>query len=534
MSEAALSGDVKAYISKIEQENKSLKESLHNNIISYEKKVKELENENMLLEEKLRLALFRRFGKATEKFIGKGQIPLFESAEQKPPEEAEDKKVTVKSYNRSPKGRKPIDEKIPRVVEIIDIKEEDKHCACGYDLVYIGEDVTERLVIIPEQVYVLQYHIKKYACKNCEGSGDEEKKAVRTGKVPANIMSGSIATPALLSYILVKKYADSLPFYRQEAGFGRIGVDISRQDMSNWQMKGYKKILPLLELLKNHIKSGEVIQMDETPMEVMEKAEGKRAAHNAYMWLAKGGPPGKPVVWYEYNENRASENVIPFLKGFSGYLQTDGWSSYNTALKQYPHVVHVGCFAHVRRRFFEAMKVAQGAGNTSGGTAAEALSYIKGLYTVEQDLREKEKLLLITKGELLEERQWRCNPILKGFNKWLEKQSEEILPTSELGKAIKYARNQWPTLIHYLDHEELTPDNNGAERAVRPFVIGRKNWVMSGSPEGARSSCAFFTLIESAKANKRNPYEYLKGVFEWAADNGETGNWEHVLPWNFN
>jgi transposase len=180
-----------------------------------------------------------------------------------------------------------------------------------------------------------------------------------------------------------------MPYYRQEAGFQRIGVDISRQDMSNWQLKVHEKINPLTRLLKEELKQGEVMGMDETPVQVMDEP-GRGNKQKSYMWLARGGPPGKPVVIYEYHESRASENVLPFLEGFSGYLQSDGWGSYATALKQRPDVIHVGCFAHVRRKFYEAEKAAKG-GGAENPLAAEALSYIKGLYTVEKDLREKLK-----------------------------------------------------------------------------------------------------------------------------------------------
>jgi transposase len=274
MEMAAATGDeTKKYILRLEKENTALKHTLDENAKQYNERVIALEAENQILAEKLKLALFRQFGRASERFTGKGQPSLFGN-EVIPPDKAglvseeppEQKTINVKSHTRKISGRQAIDPTIPRQEKIIDIAEEDKHCACGHDLVCIGEDITERLVIIPEQVYVEQYRIKKYACHHCEGSGDEDRPAVRTGKVPESIMPGSIATAGLLSYVFVKKYADYVPYYRQEAGFERIGVDISRQDMSNWQMKVGKRLEPLLEKLKAHVKSGAVMQMDETPM----------------------------------------------------------------------------------------------------------------------------------------------------------------------------------------------------------------------------------------------------------------------------
>ena len=229
---AAASDEVKKYITRLE-----------NNIIQFEKKVavlerenKTLEQENGLLQEKLKLALFRQFGRHAEKFVGEGQPPLFDSGEAAAPKtpETPEEQETVKSYNRTKRGRKPIDPTIPRVEEIIDLPEAEQQCACGKKLTCIGEDVTERLVIIPAQVYVIQYHVKKYACHDCEGSGDEDKPAVRTGKAPENIIPGSMATPELLSYVFTKKYCDYVPYYRQEAAFSRIGVTLSRQNMANF------------------------------------------------------------------------------------------------------------------------------------------------------------------------------------------------------------------------------------------------------------------------------------------------------------
>jgi transposase len=359
---AAASDEVKKYITHLENKNTRLEQ----HILQFEKKVtvlerdnKTLERENEVLQEKLKLALFRQFGRHAEKFTGEGQMPLFDAGEAAAPEipESPEEKETVNSYSRKKRGRKPLDEKIPRVDEVIDIAEEEKQCACGSPLVCIGEDVIERLVIIPEQVYVKRYHIKKYACHECEGSGDEEKPAVRTGKAPENIIPGSMATPELLSYVFTKKYCDYVPYYRQEAAFFRIGVTLSRQNMANWQQRVCEKLQPLLGLMKEQLRNGNVVQMDETPMRVMDEP-GRKNSQSSRMWLARGGPPGEPVLWYEYQETREKKHITELLSGFSGYLQSDGYGPYESAAEQdLAGVVHVGCFAHVRRHFFEAKTI---------------------------------------------------------------------------------------------------------------------------------------------------------------------------------
>jgi transposase len=525
----AVREEVKKYIVRLENQVKQSEQT----IVKFEKKVAVLEQENNYLQEKVKLALFRQFARHTERFIGGGQMPLFDCGETgaSVPEQPHEKE-TIRSYSRTKRGRKPIDEHIPRVDEIIDISEEEKRCACGSPLVCIGEDVSERLVMVPEQVYVPRYHVKKYACHECEGSGDEEKPAVRTGKVPENIIPGSIATPELLSYLFTKKYCEYVPYYRQEAAFRRIGVELSRQNMANWQQRVCEKLQPLLGLIKEHIRSGNVVQMDETTMAVMNEA-GRENRQTSYMWLARGGPPGKPALWYEYGETREKKHIGEILGGFCGYLQSDGygasdlWSAESAAEKDLVGVVHVGCFAHARRRFFEAMKI-----TAQPGLADAALSQIKGLYTVERELRERLKDKKINAEEFTEQRRQRCGPILKAFHEWLEENAGAVPESSKIGDAIRYALKEWPGLERYMEDWRLTPDNNACERGIRPFVMGRKNWVMSGSPAGAQSSCELYTLIETAKANNWNPAKYLTNIFQKAAAMKSADDWRQLLPWN--
>jgi transposase len=532
----AVSDEVKQYITTLEKKVTQLESTLQSDVVQfekYEKKVTKLENDNARLEEKLKLALYRQFARHVERFVGEGQPFLFESTEKAAPKPEPDKTetITVKSHTRTKRGRKPLADNLPREHTYLDIEEAEKSCACGHDLVCIGEDVSERLHIVPQQVWVEVIHKKKYACHICEGSGDEDKPAVRMAKTPHTIMPGSIATPDLLSFIFTQKYCDYLPYYRQEAAFQRIGVEISRQNMSNWQQKVCKKITPLLDLMKDHLKTGNIIQMDETEMKVMDEPgrenSGPKVRKKSYMWLARGGPPDRKVIWYEYHESRASKHIVEILSGYSGYLQTDGYEAYETALRELPGIIHVGCFAHARRYFFEAMKVSE-----KPGGAEAALAQIKGLYTVETDLREQLKQKKIGNDEFLKKRQNACTPILTAFHDWLEDQQTKVLGSSRLGEAINYTLGQWPKLIHYLDAIELTPDNNAAERSIRPFVMGRKNWNISGSPAGAQSSCQLFSLIETAKANQLNPYTYLKTVFEQAAEMESDDDWSRLLPWN--
>ena len=389
-------------------------------------------------------------------------------------------------------------------------------------MVRIGEEVAEKLHIIRPKMWVEKIIRPKYACTFCEGSGDEGRPAVRIADVPESIIPKSIVTPGLLSFIIENKFVDHLPYYRQEKRFERIGIRISRQNMSNWQISAYEKIKPIIELFKESIRGGPVIYMDETPVQVLNEP-GRENARKSYMWLTRGGPPDKPVLLYTYKETRGSEHINELTKGFKGYLQTDGYRAYDTALEGNNDIIHVGCMAHVRRKFIEAGRLSKKA-----GSAQEALTFIRKLYVIEDKLRNKELL----EEEFIIVRRQQAEPVLEEFKGWLLKRKMQVPPSLKLGKAIEYALHEWPKLIRYLECSHLTPDNNISERAIRPFVVGRKNWLFGGSPSGMTSSCGMYSLIETAKHNGLNPNDYLIKVFEDAPRIKNPDQWDTLLPWN--
>jgi len=486
--------------------------------------IKDLEHRYEVLEQSYKLLLLQRFGRKSEKeSFDKTQQFLFDSeAHASPEQDTEEPATIVKAYPRKKPGRKPIDESIPREEVIIDIPEEEKQCACGYRMIRIGEELSEKLQVIPPKMWVERIVRPKYACKACEGSGDEDKPAVRVADVPAAIVPRSIVTPSLLSFIIVNKFVDHLPYYRQEKRFERIGIHISRQNMSNWQQAAFEKIAPLIECLKEHIRSGPVINMDETPVQVMGEPDRKNTSQS-YMWLARGGPPKRPALLYSYRETRSSRHIKELLTAFSGYLQSDGYEAYETALAGNDGIIHVGCMAHARRKFHEAAKASK-----KSASAQEAINKIKKLYIIEETVRSKDLL----PEQFIAERKSRAEPVLDQFKEWLEKRSLQVPPSLLLGKAIVYTLNEWTKLVRYLESPYLTPDNNVAERAIRPFVVGRKNWLFSGSPKGAESSCAMYSLIETSKQNGANPNDYLLKVFEMAPSAQTDEDWKALLPWN--
>ena len=506
------------YIKKLETDNLQLRE--------YQYKYLELK-------ERYDLLIYKRFARSAEELLKDSKQPsLFpEEPEQtslvaNDPQETDPEKQEIISYTRKKRGRKPIDPKLPRKEELIDIPESEKICACGAQMTKIGEETSEKLEIIPQSIFVRKTIRPKYACLSCEGTQDEDKPAVKIAPVPVSIIPRSIASASLLSYIMIQKYQDHLPYHRQETQFQRFGIGISRQDMSNWQQQVFGKLIPLFSLMKNTVKSGPVIRMDETTVQVMGE-EGRTDIQKSYMWLARGGPPEKTVVYYEYHPTRRADNARGFLEGYKGFLQTDGYEGYDAAVKELPGILHVGCFAHARRKFFEAAKVTK-----TPQSAEEGMKYIRKLYEIENSLRDELESRNKTESEFLDERRKQAEPVLSAFKVWLNKRANEVLPSAQLGKAVAYTLRQWGKLIAYLQSPYLTPDNNASENAIRPFVLGRKNWLFNKSPAGAESSCGMYSLIETAKQNGIEPLRYLRTLFEKAPHAGSAEDWEKLLPWN--
>jgi len=293
--------------------------------------------------------------------------------------------------------------------------------------------------------------------------------------------------------------------------------------MCNWAIQAAAKLAPLITLMHKRILAGPLVQLDETPLQVMNEP-GRANTAKSWMWLARGGPPEHPLVLYTYRTSRNSAFPLEFLASYCGYVQTDGWEGYDRAFQALPKVVHVGCWAHVRRKFFEASK----GGNRFGG-AGEGLAYIRKLYAIESELRERK----LPPEEFLLRRKEQTQPILEEFHRWLEQRHESLLPQSLLGKAVGYSLRQWHKLVRYREDPILRPDNNAAENAIRPFVLGRKNWLFSGSPAGADASCAIYSVIETAKVNGLDPYRYLAHLFETIPVLRSEAAYEVLMPERF-
>ena len=519
---------MKSELDSLPEDIESLKEVIYSDrhFIEFQKsRIEHLENQVNLLKARL-------FGRKSEKqVVGKddGQLTLFDEAEEITEETpAKEEKIIVAEHVRKKGGRKPLPEDLPRIEVIHDLSEEEKICACGCEMSRIGEDVSEKLDIVPAKVQVIRHIRYKYACKNCEGVESEEG-AVKIAALPPQIIPQSIATPGLLAYILTAKFADALPFYRQEKQFARIGVDLTRATMANWTIRTAEVCRPLIDCLVEEIRSGPLIGIDETTVQVLQEP-GRSNTSKSYMWVFRGGDPDKPALIYRYHPTRAGDVAADFINEYRGYIQTDGYAGYD-GLDYKPGIIHIGCWAHVRRKFTEVIKARQPVKKgqpQKTGSAEVALSYIGKLYQLESRADREE----LTPEQRRELRQSEATPILHDFKEWLDKRSQQTPPQGLLGKAINYAREQWNRLTGYVQDGRLRPDNNLVENAIRPFVLGRKNWLFSGHPRGADASAAIFSLIETAKANDLEPYHYLRYVFERLPLINRPEDYKNLLPRN--
>ena len=467
--------------------------------------IDQLEEQVRLLKAILHLAKSERQAKPTAKEI---QYSLFDEAEAVAggqPEAVGSGEVTVAAHARKKTGRRPIPQEFPRVEVIHDIPEADKVCPCGCQLTRIGEEVSEKLDFIPATIQVIRHIRPKYACRACEGTEDDGP-TVKTAPMPPQLIPQGLATPGLLAYVLASKFVDGLPFYRQERIFERLGLDISRATMCGWALRAAQACHPLIGLLYQECRSGPIINLDETVVQVLGEA-GRANTSQSYMWLVRGGPPEHPAVLFHYAPSRSGKVAEELVGDFQGYLQTDGFAGYN-ALGEREGIIHVGCLAHVRRKFVEAIKA--GSKKSSGGTAQAVVDLIGKLYHLEKQARDAKR----DADQIRAMRQDKAKPIMDRIKALLLEREKTTPPKSLLGKAIAYALGQWERVVVYLEDGRLRPDNNLAENAIRPFAVGRKNWLFSGSPAGAAASAALYSLVETAKANGLEPLRYLHFLFE--------------------
>lgn len=488
-----------------------------------DEKLAQLEKRYHYMLEQFRLAQQKQFGKSSE--AHSSQHELFNEAEQLTDIENDQKVLPVNDKKtpslRKPK-RQPLPTDLPRESIIHDINDNEKTCdCCGHGLHKMGEEKSEQLEFIPASIKVIEHIRPKYSCRHCEQQNTTVM--IKIAPVPLSPIPKSIATASLLSQIITSKYQYSLPLYRQESLFKQWNINLSRQTMAQWMLNSANVFTPLYVRLHEILLQQQTLQADETPLTVL-----KVDKVNCYMWLycsggdspdtteSKNKPPN--IVLYDYQDSRAAQCAKDFLQNYTGYLQVDGYRAY-----EHTNATLVGCWAHARRKFIEA-KQAQVKGKS--GRADWAISHIQKLYRIESELKDK------TPEEIVLLRQAQAGPLLEQFKVWLDKSALHVPPKSAVGKAVAYCLNQWPKLCRYIENGHLAIDNNRAERAIKPFVIGRKNWMFANTQSGARASAVLYSMVETAKANGLIPFDYIQYCLEQLAT--KPNDLDYLLPWNVN
>lgn len=483
-----------------------------------------------LLEEALRLSKIKRFAPSSEQ---SGQLSLFDDAEVEATvkfeavDEVEAIEAGLASKTSEPNqpkqkpGRKPFAANLPRVQIFITLSDEEKAGA----ITTFFTKVKEELDIIPAQVRVLEYLQEKAVF--LESAQDDRQRRIIAAALPKHPVPGAMGSIELMSYVLTCKYCDGLPLYRLENILARYGGELSRATLANWVIALARPLQPLINLIRDHQQAGNLIMADETRVQVL-KEPGRPATSDKFMWVTLGGSPGQPSVLFEYDPSRSQEVPLRLLDGFHGYLQTDGYAGYN-AVCLINNITQLGCWDHARRKFKDAQDAQPKPKKGKPHKASKAdhiLGLINTLYMIERQIK------TLSATEKFQQRCQRSLPVLKKLKAFLDDNQHKVPKDGLTGKAMTYLSNQWDKLMVYCSNGELSISNILAENAIRPFVIGRKAWLFSDTPKGAKASAIHYSLIETAKANGLEPYGYLTQVLKALPYADTVEKIEALLPWN--
>ena len=418
--------------------------------------------------------------------------------------------VTVKAYERKRQSGNVLDvvpEGTPAEVVEHRLPENERICsACGSEMVEIGKEVRRSLMMKPAEFWVREDVYYTYACKNCEQETGEAN-IVKAAKEPA-LLPGSFASAEAVAHIMTQKFVMYSPLYRLQQEFERQGLKLSRQTMANWLLNTSEKWLrPVYDTLCEQLRKESVLHADETTLQVL-KEPGRSSASKSYMWLYRtSGCAEQAIVLYEYQSTRKAEHAETFLRGFNGWLHADGYQGYH---KLPENIRVVGCWAHARRKFDEALQTLPKE-MQKDSPAAIGECYCSRLFKLEEAFAE------LTPEERYEKRLEQEKPVLDALLSWANEMQVKTAPKSAMGRAIHYLLEQWPYLTRYLEDGRLELSNNRAERSIKPFVMGRKNWLFANTPGGAQASSVIYSLIETAKENQLDPYRYLLWVLRNAS-----------------
>jgi len=476
-------------------------------------------------EEQLMLLTQKRYGASREK-ISPGQMELgfFDEAENEADQRKPEPVVEQITYTRRKReGKREEDlSELPTETVTHTIAEEERVCPeCGEVMHVMGHSEPRReIVIIPAEAKVIEHVREIYSCRNCERNSTSVP--VIKAPMPEPVIKGSVASASSVAHIMTQKYSNAMPLYRQEMEFLANGLQLSRQTMANWMIYSSQHWLePLYELIKSHMLEEDILHADETEVQVL-KEHGRASRTKSYMWLYRNGRYAQaPSVIFEYQETRSSAHPRRFLETFKGYLHADGYSAYHTLP---PGITISGCWAHARRTFCDTLKAAP-PDSVDNAKSRHGVNLCDKLFALEREYDHEG----LVPQERYKARLERSKPISDELFAWAG--SVNVLPKSLLGKAVRYLFDQKPYLVNVYSDGRLELSNNRAERAIRPFVIGRRNWLFSATPKGAKASAVIYSIVRTAKENGLKPFEYLKYIFE-TMPNIASDKYSSLLPWS--
>lgn len=516
-----------AALDKIRQELLSLAETVKKQNTLIEALTQSIAKKDAViasLKEKLKAAQDRQFGVKSEK---SARLTKKEKEEEKSPEDrlfdeaasddaVEETQDDSSSKHKASGGRRPLPSSLPQEEVTYDLPESEKVCSCGSSLSCMGKKSFQTLEYVPAQLRVRTHHRLRYVCKSCE-------ETFREAAAPPRVLPKTFASPSLLAHILVSKFDDHLPLYRQAEIWKRLGIEMSRSTMGRWVIKCGDLLEPLVTLMHNNMREESFLQGDETKVQVMGE-EGRSNTSQSYMWCFKTRGNDSFDVIYHYGPCRSAQVAKDFLKGFQGILQSDGYGVYRHLCLKTPGLEGAACWAHARRPFFEIAKQ-----TSPGGVSAQVVKKIDALYDLERKAQEKG----LSGETLLKWRQDKEAPLLDELKAFLEKYDKKAPPRSLLKKAIGYVLNQWEALTLYVKRSEVGLDNNAVERCIRPFAVGRKNWLFQGSVAGAKAGAVIYSLLESAKSYGHNPQHYFEDLLQKIPMLKDQKNISEFLPANW-
>ncbi|HEY4367754.1 MAG TPA: IS66 family transposase [Steroidobacteraceae bacterium] len=476
-----------------------------------------------LLEEALRVLKADKYGASREKL---GQAPaqrgLFNEVEAtieltemvgvEPPLSATPLRETRSSDIKA--GRKALAMHLPRIEIRHEIPAIERVCACGAALQEIGAETSEQLDYVPAKVQVIRHVRPKYACACCHSD-------VKIAPVPVHVLPRSNAAPGLLAHLITAKYVDSLPLHRQETIFARHGVSLPRATQAAWIIAVAQQLQPLVNLMDERLRASGYVRIDETPVQVLNSEKSAGSEH--WMWVRVAGPPGQRLILFDYDASRGAQVAERLLDGASGYVHSDGYAVYDGVAVRLD-LTHLGCMAHARRRFFEAIQALPKPEQQRETAAHQIVRRIDALYAIERQIK------ALSDEARVVERQKRAVPLLAALHALARSLEQQTLPSGKLGEALAYLLKQWPKLIRYVEDGRLAIDTNLAENAIRPFALGRRNWLFADTVKGAKASASLYGIVETAKANGLEPYAYLRKLLEQLPHAKTVADFEALLP----